>query len=57
MLETFNLTQHISLPIRKGEKLIDHIISNTTFQSVYENVMTTDEISDPDMSFVILSIK
>ena len=30
ILETFNLTQHISLPTRKGAKLIDHI-SNTTF--------------------------
>ena len=29
--ETFNVIQHISLLIRKDEKLIDHIISNTTF--------------------------
>ena len=31
-LETFNLTHHILLPTRKGKKLKDHLISNSTFQ-------------------------
>ena len=51
------MQQLISYPTRKGKKLIDHIITNTSMKPICENVVPTDEISDHDMPFVILNIK
>ena len=30
VIETYNLKQHITIPSRKGTKIIDHIITNIT---------------------------
>ena len=57
ILDTFNLQQLNSYPTRKGKKLIDHIITNTSMKPICENLVPTDEISDHDMPFVILNIK
>ena len=39
ILENFNLVQHINLPTRKGNKIIDHIITNITNKILYSNIL------------------
>ena len=55
-LENLGLKQHITKPTRKGEKLIDHIITN--LDKIHsEEVSPCDEISDHDAPYIICNIK
>ena len=56
MLEVLRLKQHVTKATRKGEKLIDHIITNLN-KIHHEDVLPCDEISDHDAPYIICSIK
>ena len=53
MLATFDLVQHFELPTRKGQKTIDHIISNTPRNVIYQNVLPCPSVSDHDAPYII----
>lgn len=55
-IENLSLKQHITSPTRKGEKLIDHILTNLD-KIQFEGVIPCDEISDHDAPYIICSIK
>ena len=56
ILESFNLTQHITKPTRKAKTLIDHIITNVNTKLIAEDIVPCDEISDHDAPFCIFKI-
>ena len=57
ILNTFDLTQHITKPTRKDRTLIDHISTNLPEKVIHQNVIKTDEISDHDLGYIIMNIR
>ncbi|XP_057299344.1 uncharacterized protein LOC130629967 [Hydractinia symbiolongicarpus] len=57
ILNSYNLYQHVNKPTRKGATLIDHIITNIPGKVTNSDVLITDEISDHDTPYILLSIK
>ena len=62
LLDTYNLTQHITKPTRtdqqtQKESLLDHIVTNMTTLLLKECVLPTSEISDHDCVFAIFNLK
>lgn len=55
-LSNFNLAQEISLPTRKGSKLIDHIITNIPKKVIYSNVLPCPSVSDHDAPYIIVNV-
>ena len=56
ILESFNLTQHVTKPTRKSKTLIDHIITNVNTKLIAKDIVYCDEISDHDAPFCIFKI-
>ena len=56
ILENFNLVQHINLPIRKGTKIINYIITNIPNKILYSNILSCLSISDHDATYRITKI-
>ena len=57
VIETYNLKQHITIPTRKGTKIIDHI--NTNFQDnrlTTTNVLPCSTVSDHDALYIMTNI-
>lgn len=57
ILNTFDLSQHVTKPTRKDKTLIDHISTNLPEKIIHQNVIKTDEISDHDLGYVIINIR
>ena len=55
--ETYNLKEHITIPTRKGTKIIDHIITNLQENKLITiNVLPCPTISDHDAPYIITNI-
>ena len=55
--ETCNLKEHITIPTRKGTKIIDHIITNLQENKlITTNVLPCPTISDHDAPYIITNI-
>ena len=58
ILQSFELSQHISRATRKDKTLIDHIMSTIPEKIVYENIVPCDTIiSDHDAPYTIINIR
>ena len=57
ILRTFDISQHITKPTRKNQRLIDHISSNIPDKLVHQDVIPADDISDHDLPYIILNIR
>ena len=54
VIETYNLKQHITIPTRKGTKIIDHIITNLQENKlITTNVLPCPTVSDHDAPYTI----
>ena len=54
VIETYNLKQHITIPTRKGTKIIDHIITNLQENKlITTNVLPCPTVSDHDAPYII----
>ena len=57
VIETYNLKQHITIPTRKGTKIIDHIITNLQENKlITTNVLPCPTVSDHDALYIIRNI-
>ena len=57
VIETYNLKQHITIPTRKGTKIIDHIITNLQENKlITTNVLPCPTVSDHDVPYIITNI-
>ena len=56
-LRSFDLTQHVKSPSRKGVSLIDHISTNSSCKVKFCEVLPTPEISDHDAVFACLNTR
>jgi len=57
ILNSIDLTQHITKPTRKDKTLIDHISSNLAQKIILQEVVKADEISDHDLGYIIVNIR
>ena len=57
ILESHNLTQHITKPTRKGKSLIDHIVTNRFTKIQASDVLPTPEISDHDAVYACINVR
>ena len=56
VIETYNLKQRITIPTRKGTKIIDHIITNLQENKlITTNVLLCPTVSDHDASYIVLT--
>ena len=56
-IETYNLNQHITIPTRKGTKIIDHIITNLQENKLINtNVLPCPTVNDHDAPYIITNI-
>ena len=57
VIETYNLKQHITIPTRKGTKILDYIITNLQENKlIITNVLPCPTVSDHDAPYVIQNI-
>ena len=57
VIETYNLKQHITIPTRKGTKIIDHIITNLQENKlITTNVLPCPTVSDHDATYIKTNI-
>ena len=57
VIETYNLKQHITIPTRKGTKIIDHIINNLQESKlITTNVLPRPTVSDHDAPYIIMNV-
>ncbi|XP_066911776.1 uncharacterized protein [Clytia hemisphaerica] len=56
-LRSFDLTQHVKSPSRKGVSLIDYISTNSSCKVKFCEVLPTPEISDHDAVFACLNTR
>ena len=56
VIETYNLKQHISIPTRKGTKILDYITNLQENKLIITNVLPCLTVSDHDASYVIPNI-
>ena len=56
-LRSFDLTQHVNSPSRKGISLIDHISTNSSCKVKFCDVLPTPEISDHDAVFACINTR
>ena len=57
VIETYNLKQYITIPTRKGTKIIDHIITNLKENKlITANVLPCPTVSDNDAPYIITNI-
>ena len=56
-LRSFDLTQHVTSPSRKGVSLIDHISTNSSCKVKFCDVLPTPEISDHDAVFACINTR
>lgn len=56
-LRSFDLTQHVNCPSRKGLSLIDHISTNSSCKVKFCEVLPTPEISDYDAVFACINTR
>ncbi|XP_057292292.1 uncharacterized protein LOC130614818 [Hydractinia symbiolongicarpus] len=57
ILETYNMSQQVSKSTRKDVAMIDHIISDQSLKTIYEDIVYCGEISDHDAPFCIFKSK
>ena len=57
IIEIHNLNQHITIPTRKGTKIIDHIITNLQENKlITTNILPYPTVSDHDAPYIITNI-
>ncbi|XP_057305393.1 uncharacterized protein LOC130642322 [Hydractinia symbiolongicarpus] len=56
-LRSFDLTQHVNSPSRKGLSLLDHISTNSSCKVKFCEVLPTPEISDHDAVFACINTR
>ena len=57
VIETYNLKQHVTIPTRKGTKIIDHIIIILQENKlITTNVLPCSTVSDHDAPYIITNI-
>ena len=57
VIETYNLKQYITIPTRKGTKVIDHVITNLQENKfITTNVLPCTTVSDHDALYIITNI-
>ena len=57
VIENLNFKQHITMPTRKGTKIIDHIITNLQENKlITANVLPCPTVSDHEAPFIITNI-
>ena len=57
VLQSYNLTQNISKPTRKGKSVIDHIITTSEYNVKVNDVIPCDEISDHNSPYIFLNAR
>ena len=57
ILQSYNLTQDISKPTRKGKSVIDHIITTSECKVKVNDVIPWDEISYHDSTYIFLNAR
>ena len=57
VIETYTLKQHITIPMRKGTKIIDHVTTNSQeHKLITTNVLPCPIDSDHDAPYIITNI-
>ena len=57
LLQSHDLTQHVTKPTRKGKSLIDHIITNNSTKIQICDILPTPEISDHDAVYACFNAR
>ena len=57
ILQSYNLTQNISRPKRKGKSVISYIITTSECKVKVDDVILCDEISDHDSPYIFVSAR
>ena len=57
VIETYNLKQHITIPTRKGTKIVDHIIRNLQDNKlITTNLLLGPTVSHHDTQCIITNV-